>query len=180
MRNILITGGLGFLGSYSIEKYKSEGWNITVIDNLSSNVISPTDKICDGVDVIIQDVLNYDWKKSKHFDMILHLASPVGPVGVLKHSGKIAEYIISDIYWAIEGALLFDCPLIFISTSEVYGYRDKAVFLKEENDKLLTGQYSVRNEYSMGKLLAEIVLSNTSKIKKLKYQILRPFNISIV
>ena len=32
---ILITGGLGFLGSHSIEKYKSEGFEITIIDNLS-------------------------------------------------------------------------------------------------------------------------------------------------
>ena len=29
---ILITGGLGFLGSHSIEKYKSEGFKITIID----------------------------------------------------------------------------------------------------------------------------------------------------
>lgn len=178
MKHILITGGLGFVGSYSIEKYKKEGWKITVIDNLSSNVIQPDDEICEDVEIIIEDVLNYDWEKSQSFDMILHLASPVGPVGVLKHSGKIAEYIISDIYWAIGGALKFDCPLIFISTSEVYGFRDKAIFLKEDDDKLLRGNYSVRNEYSMSKLLAEIVLSNTAKISNLKYQILRPFNIS--
>lgn len=178
MKKILITGGLGFLGSFSIEKFKQEGYNITVIDNLSSNVISPDHDICKGIKVIIQDILDYKWSESDKFDMILHLASPVGPVGVLKHSGKIASYIIDDIYWAIDGALKHDCPLIFISTSEIYGYRDKAIFLKEEDDKLLVGKYSVRNEYSMAKLLAEIVLANVSKVTKLKYQILRPFNIS--
>ena len=31
------------------------------------------------------------------FDVILHLASPVGPVGVLKHSGEMARYILDDI-----------------------------------------------------------------------------------
>ena len=36
---LLMTGGLGFLGSHSIEKYQSEGFDITIIDNLSSNVI---------------------------------------------------------------------------------------------------------------------------------------------
>jgi len=178
MKKVLITGGLGFLGSYCIEKFKSDGWDITVIDNLSTNVIPPDHDVCDDVEVIIEDVLEYDWKDEENYDLIVHLASPVGPVGVLKHSGKIASYIIDDIYWAIDGAQRFDCPLIFISTSEIYGYRSEAVFLKEDDDKLLVGDYSVRNEYSEAKLLSEIVLSNTAKVSSLKYQILRPFNIS--
>lgn len=176
---ILITGGLGFLGSHSIEKYKSEGFEITIIDNLLSNVIEPDDELCDGCNVIIDDILNISWDVfDDKFDIILHLASPVGPVGVLKHSGKMASYILKDVYWAIEGAQKFDCPLIFISTSEIYGYREKAEFLKEDDYKLLVGDFKVRNEYSIGKLLAEIVLSNTAKVSDLKYQIIRPFNIS--
>ena len=176
---LLMTGGLGFLGSYSIEKYKSEGFDITIIDNLSSNVIEPDDELCKDCHVIIDDILNISWSELEdNFDVILHLASPVGPVGVLKHSGEMARYILDDIYWAIEGAKKYDCPLIFISTSEIYGYREKAEFLKESDDKLLVGDFKVRNEYSMGKLLAEIVLSNTAKVSNLKYQIIRPFNIS--
>jgi|TARA_R100000030_G_scaffold85940_4_gene69337 nucleoside-diphosphate-sugar epimerase len=176
---LLMTGGLGFLGSYSIEKYKSEGFDITIIDNLSSNVIEPDDELCKDCHVIIDDILNISWSELEdNFDVILHLASPVGPVGVLKHSGEMARYILDDIYWAIDGAKKYDCPLIFISTSEIYGYREKAEFLKESDDKLLVGDFKVRNEYSMGKLLAEIVLSNTAKVSNLKYQIIRPFNIS--
>ena len=176
---LLMTGGLGFLGSHSIEKYKSEGFDITIIDNLSSNVIEPNDELCDGCKVIVDDILNISWDDvEEEYDIILHLASPVGPVGVLKHSGQMAGYILDDIYWAIEGAKKSDCPLIFISTSEIYGYRDTAEFLKEEDDKLLVGDFAVRNEYSIGKLLAEIVLSNTAKVSDLKYQTIRPFNIS--
>jgi len=85
---------------------------------------------------------------------------------------------MNDIYWAIDGALKFDCPLIFVSTSEIYGHRDEALLLKEDDDKILVGDFSVRNEYSIAKLLSEIVLSNTAKISNLKYQIIRPFNIS--
>ena len=39
MKNVLITGGLGFLGSYSIELWKKNNWQVTLIDNLSTNVI---------------------------------------------------------------------------------------------------------------------------------------------
>ncbi len=177
-KKILITGGLGFLGSYTIEKYKKQGCNITIIDNLSTNTIQPDDPICNGCNVIIKDILDYTWPSDDSYDMIIHLASPVGPAGILQHSGKMARYILDDIYWAIEGAQLYDCPLIFVSTSEIYGYRDKAVMLQEHEDKLLVGDFKVRNEYSMAKLLCEIVISNTAKVSNLKYQIIRPFNIS--
>ena len=50
MKKILITGGLGFLGSYSIELWKKNNWDITVIDNLSTNVVSPDDEIWINVD----------------------------------------------------------------------------------------------------------------------------------
>ena len=100
---LLMTGGLGFLGSHSIEKYQSEGFDITIIDNLSSNVIEPDDELCKDCDVIIDDILDIPWESlDDHYDIILHLASPVGPVGVLKHSGEMARYILDDIYWAIE------------------------------------------------------------------------------
>ena len=178
MQKILITGGLGFLGSFSIEKYKREGWTVTVIDNLSTNVIDPKDKICDDVNVIIKDVLDCKWDELGKFDSILHLASPVGPVGILKHSGQMANYVLKDVYWAIIGAKKCDCPLIFVSTSEIYGYRETAVLLKENDDKLLVGDFSVRNEYSIGKLLCEIVLNNTAKVGDLNYEIIRPFYIS--
>ena len=176
--NILITGGLGFLGSYTIEKYKKEGYNITIIDNLSTNTIEPSDPICKDCEVIIADILDYKWDIKNKFDMIIHLASPVGPAGILKHSGKMARYILDDVYWSIEGALQNNCPLIFVSTSEIYGYRDKPVMLQEHEDKLLVGDFEVRNEYSMAKLLCEIVITNTAKVTNLKYQIIRPFNIS--
>ncbi|MAF24136.1 hypothetical protein CL634_00915 [bacterium] len=178
MKNVLITGGLGFLGSYSIQLWERNGWDVTVIDNLSTNVILPSHEICNNAKVIVKDILDHKWVSGESYDMIVHLASPVGPAGILKHSGKMANYILSDIYWAIEGAKRFSCPLIFVSTSEIYGHRDKAIFLKEEDDKILRGDFSVRNEYSMAKLLSEIVISNCGKVADLQYQIIRPFNIS--
>ena len=72
MKNILITGGLGFLGSYTIEKYKKQGNKITIIDNLSTNTITPNDPICKGCKVIIQNILDYKWDIKNKFDMIIN------------------------------------------------------------------------------------------------------------
>lgn len=178
-KKILITGGLGFIGIHCVEKWNKLGYNITIIDNLSSNALPPTDDIFKDCKIIIEDILNVDITQLEKFDIILHLASPVGPVGVLKHSGKMASIIIDDIYWVINAAKYNKCPLLFVSTSEVYGYRDSKTYLKEDEAKVLNGEFTVRNEYAMAKLLAEIVLSNTSKIDPgFKYQTIRPFNVS--
>jgi nucleoside-diphosphate-sugar epimerase len=177
MPKVLITGGAGFLGTHSIEKYLAEGFDVTVIDNFTTPTVDDTNTLLQSVKLIKQDVLSYKWN-TKEFDLIVHLASPVGPAGILKHSGKMAKYILEDIYWGIEGAKVNKCPLIFVSTSEIYGYRDKAVFLKEDDYKILVGEYKVRNEYAMAKLTAEVVLSNTAKVSDIQYQIIRPFNIS--
>lgn len=178
-QKILITGGLGFIGSHCVEKWTELGYDITIIDNLSSNALEPTNELFKDCEIILKDMLEVDISKLKKFDKILHLASPVGPVGVLKHSGKMASIIIDDIYWAIDAAKYNKCPLIFVSTSEIYGYREQKTYLKEDDIKVLNGEFTVRNEYAIAKLLAEIALCNTSKIdSEFKYQTIRPFNVS--
>jgi UDP-glucose 4-epimerase len=182
-KHILITGGLGFIGTHCIKQWRDMDWDITVIDNLSSNAIAPNSEEARGVRFANADIADMRgvWAAPIYpkFDLILHLASPVGPVGVLKHSGNMARIILDDIYSVIEGAKVNRCPLVFVSTSEIYGHRDCKTYLKEDDDKVLHGNFTVRNEYSAAKLLSEIVLSNTAKIdSSFKYQIIRPFNVS--
>lgn len=174
-----MTGGLGFIGSHCVDKWKKLGYEITIIDNLVSNALEPENSIFNGCKIIINDLLNVNIKELQKFDYILHLASPVGPVGVLKHSGKMASIIIDDIYWAINAAKYNECPLIFVSTSEIYGHRDSKTYLSENDPKILVGEFTVRNEYAIAKLLSEIAIVNNSKIdSNFKYQIIRPFNVS--
>ena len=178
-KKILITGGLGFIGTHCVEKWGSLGFDITIIDNLSSNALDANNDIFKKCHIIIKDILEVDSKDLGKFDYILHLASPVGPVGVLKHSGKMASIIIDDIYWAINTAKYNKCPLIFVSTSEIYGHRDEKTYLQENDPKILVGDFTVRNEYAIAKLLSEIAIVNNAKIDNdFKYQIIRPFNVT--
>ena len=178
-KKILITGGLGFIGTHCVEKWKSIGYDITIIDNLSSNALPANHPIFEGCEIITDDILNVNVKRLEKFDKILHLASPVGPVGVLKHSGRMASIIIDDIYWAINAAKYNKCPLVFVSTSEIYGHRDEKTYLKENDPKILVGDFTVRNEYAIAKLLSEIAIVNNGKIDpEFRYQIIRPFNVT--
>jgi len=85
MKNILITGGAGFIGSRLCEKLFDKGYNITVMDNLSSQVHGNGgsflfNRIKGKCTFINGDVRNKDdWKKAiKGQDIIAHLAAETG------------------------------------------------------------------------------------------------------
>ena len=45
---ILVTGGLGFIGSHTVVELQNEGYNVVAIDNLSNSVIT----VLDGIEKI--------------------------------------------------------------------------------------------------------------------------------
>jgi len=45
MDKILVTGGLGFIGSHTVVELQNEGYEVVIIDNLSNSSISVLDGI---------------------------------------------------------------------------------------------------------------------------------------
>ena len=83
MKNILITGGAGFIGYELTKSLVSQGFNVTVLDNLSKKIHSNKDKynyLKDIANFIIGDVASKkDWQKAiLEQDAIIHLASETG------------------------------------------------------------------------------------------------------
>jgi dTDP-L-rhamnose 4-epimerase len=88
MKNILITGGAGFIGSKLALKLLDRGCNITIMDNLSSQIhgddpekSSPSyNSIKDKTNFINGDINSReDWSYAlKGIDCILHLAAETG------------------------------------------------------------------------------------------------------
>lgn len=124
---VLVTGGFGFLGGHVLEQLITEGvGRIHVVDDLSTNPVS--------IEVLLDDLpdspsLTYDITTVEEylkngpddFDVILHLASVVGPAGVLKHGGRIVSSIVDDTYALADYALERGARLVDVSTSEIYG-----------------------------------------------------------
>lgn len=86
-KNILITGGAGFIGSSLALGLIAKGYKVTVLDNLSPQIHGEDGnkselflKIRDKVNFIKGDVINSDdWRKAlKEQDIVVHLAAETG------------------------------------------------------------------------------------------------------
>jgi dTDP-L-rhamnose 4-epimerase len=87
IKNILITGGAGFIGSSLAKKLSSMGYNITVVDNLSPQIHGADPELSSlytsikgKADFIRGDVLDVDvWRMAlKNQDAVIHLAAETG------------------------------------------------------------------------------------------------------
>ena len=185
MKKILVTGGFGFLGTHLLEILLEDPNNqITVIDNLSTNPLSiePTLKLLNNPKQLRYEIASVESSeilanKENKFDEIYHLASFVGPAGVLLHGGKMIGQIITDAYRMIDAAQNSNCRLLFVSTSEVYGGGIDGL-CGENTPKIVPAKTSIRLEYGVGKIAAETAILNHALLEKLDAIVVRPFNVA--
>lgn len=170
----IVTGGEGFIGARLVERLLAAGWDICIVDDYSTHqdpdYYNPKTHGVPLVQGTVQcAVLPTRFRDP---DYIFHLAGKLGPVGVIGFKGKIAKDTIDAAYTVGQWALEAECPLIDVSTSEVYGSPDKAN--SEDTFKVFRG-FTARSEYAISKLAAENMLINTDG---LDVRIVRPFNVT--
>jgi nucleoside-diphosphate-sugar epimerase len=184
LKSILITGGFGFIGTTLLEiLLKEEDAHIHVVDNMSTspvvldhflgNLKNKTNLTYDLVSV--QDFFLSDQKML--WNEIYHLASPVGPAGVLKHSGNMVRDVINDAYLLIDYCIEHNARLVDISSSEIYG-GGQSGFCPENTPKIVPPITTVRLEYAIAKLAAETAIINNCRTNGLNASIVRPFNVA--
>lgn len=183
MTKILVTGGFGFLGSHLIEGLLLDSNNyVHVVDNLSTSPL-PLEFLLDELGrparltYSICSVAEYCQSSVPRYDEIYHLASIVGPAGVIPHMGNIVKSIVDDTYYLMRIALESGARLIDVSTSEIYGGGQEG-FCSESLPRIVPAKTSARLEYAVGKLASETALLNTCQVTNLNALIVRPFNIS--
>ena len=131
MKNILITGGAGFIGSRLCEKLYDKGYNITILDNLSEQIHGTEEsslfkKIKGKCTFIKGDVRNKeDWKIAiKGQEIIVHLAAETGTGQSMYEVEKYNAVNIMGTAYLLE--ILANSPhsvkkMIIASSRAIYG-----------------------------------------------------------
>jgi UDP-glucose 4-epimerase len=179
-KNILITGGGGFIGTALAENL-AENNMVTLLDtSFENNAISyssiathknVTKKV---IDILDKDAL---LKVTEKMQIVIHLAAKLGVQHVLKNSRETlnVNYIgTSNLLQAVSDN--GNCErFIFFSTSEVFG--SNAYKIIENGDSILKSMESTRWCYSVSKLAAEHLAFSYYRETNLPVVVIRPFNV---
>lgn len=172
-KNILITGGCGYIGSHVALLLKDQGFSIIVIDNLSTG---HTANMLDGVIYEIGDIgdVNFLEKIFKKYsiDIVMHLAAKIS----VEEATRLPElYYEENLFKSITLMQVSGRHhvkhFIFSSTAAVYG-QTKEQTVSENQDI-----YPI-NPYGKSKYIAELALSHLADKYAVQLTILRYFNVA--
>jgi len=179
MKKILVTGGLGFIGSHTVVELQNEGFEVYIIDNLSNSKIEVLDRITSvtgvkpayfNIDLRDKAVVK-DFFKQNKIDGTIHFAAykAVGE-SVQKPLDYYENNIGSLVYLLQEMKANHVSNFIFSSSCTVYGQADELPITENAPIK------PAESPYGNTKQIGEEIIKDTTKISNLKAIALRYFN----
>ena len=170
-KNVLVTGGAGFIGSELTNQLLSANCKVTVVDNLINGKVENLKSDSDNLNFLNEDIRNYDLmqKLISNSDYLFHLAS----MGI-RHSlhSPIENHevnAVGTLNLLRMSELNKNLKFIHISTSEVYG---KAHYTPmDESHPTL-----VSTVYGGSKLAGESYVRAFNETFNLDSVVIRPFN----
>ncbi len=159
-KNILVTGGAGFIGSHLVESLLALGNSVNVIDELSTGLLAnllnvqshPKLSVIQSRISECADLAGIVGKTNA----IFHLAAAVGVELVMTSGLKTIETNLRETQYILDAASAGRTPILIASTSEVYGKSEKAAF-SEEDDLLIGPPHLSRWSYACSKLMDEFL-----------------------
>lgn len=175
MKNVLVTGAGGFIGSHLVELLVSEGYNVKAFVHYNSwNKWGWLDMsgVKNHIQVITGDIRDYDSVSEavKGCDTVFHLAALIGiPYSYVSPQAYIKTNI-DGTYNILQSSRQLDVEKIMVtSTSETYG---TAQYVPIDESHPMVGQ----SPYSATKIAADQLSVSYYKSFDLPVKIVRPFN----
>ena len=171
-KNILITGGLGFIGSHIADELMDDN-NVTIVDNLSTGKIKNLkDPNHANLKIVTEDICNADLDElTSGIDYIFHLAAMASVPLSVENPLECNEINLNATVKLLKSAAENDVEkIVFSSSSAVYG-QNRNMPLKETEPLMPTSPYAA------SKAGCEIYLKTFYESYGLNYTALRYFNV---
>ena len=160
MVRALITGGAGFIGSHLSEQLLKNGYQVTIIDNLSTGRFQNIEHLAQNPNFkyAIEDIRNIHVidRLVSECDIIFHLAAAVGVKNIIDNPINTIEVNIGGTETILKAARRYRRRIMVASTSEVYGKGVTFPF-KEDDDTLSGPTLRSRWSYAASKAIDEFL-----------------------
>jgi len=177
---VLVTGGLGFIGSHTVVELQNKGFEVVIIDNLSNSseevlkgivAITGKDPIFEKLDLREKASVQDFFKKHNDVNGVIHFAASKA-VGesvtnpLLYYENNIASlvYLLQELQQKPES------HFIFSSSCTVYGQAD--VMPIDENAPIKPAM----SPYGNTKQIGEEIIADVAKVSNINAILLRYFN----
>ena len=177
---VLVTGGLGFIGSHTVVELYNAGFEAVIIDNLSNSSIN----VLDGLEKILgkkPEFENLDLRDkqsvqrffAKHNDVVgvIHFAaskavgeSVENPLLYYENNINALVYILQEL------TKMPEANFIFSSSCTVYGQAEKMPITEDASVQPAMSPYGNRKQ------IGEEIITDTAKVTNINSILLRYFN----
>lgn len=123
MKNFLITGGAGFVGSHLAEKLIEKGNEVTIIDDLNTGKINNLKKISDKINFVKGDIRDVTLLRNefREKDGIFHQAARASVQESFEKTEEYFDVNVTGTENVFKQAMEYGIKVVFASSSSVYG-----------------------------------------------------------
>jgi UDP-glucose 4-epimerase len=177
---ILVTGGLGFIGSHTVVELQNEGFEVIVVDNLSNTSLSVLDGIqnitgivpaFEQLDLRDKQKVNDFFKRHADIEGVIHFAASkavgesVGnPLLYYENNINALVYILQEL------EKKSTANLIFSSSCTVYGQAETMPITESSSVQVAL------SPYGNTKQIGEEIITDTARATNINAILLRYFN----
>jgi UDP-glucose 4-epimerase len=179
-KSALITGGAGFIGSHLSELLLEQGWEVFVLDDLSTGSERNVAHLRERRDfhLIVDSVLKSSVVNElvHRCDVVFHLAAAVGVRLIVEEPVRTLVTNIQGTENVLDHCNRFGKRVLVASTSEVYGDRREPEALTEDSRRMYGPTTARRWAYAESKALDEFLALAYHQERSLDCVIVRLFN----
>lgn len=179
-KKILVTGGLGFIGSHTVVALQEKGFDVVIIDNLSNSSIDVLGGITriskvspefENVDLREKAAVKAFFEKYR-IDGVIHFAASKAVGESVENPLLYYENNLNSLIYLLQELKDLENPrFIFSSSCTVYGQADQLPITEEAPVK------KAESPYGNTKQIGEEIIADTCRVNsKLKAISLRYFN----